>query len=198
VTLLPGVGKALVVHSSANRWQPPLRWPRGHSGLAFADRPHFETSVTSFLVEGVTTGERLMLVADDPNPGQWPRELLDRGDLLVMSTGEVYDGERTVDPAVQRAWFEAALTEALLLGYTGLRVAADNTSLTLGPGRLTAWLRWEAEADRMMREAPITGLCAFDQTRTGSEALRELTGAHARCGRSAGSVPHGGRGERLR
>lgn len=154
------------------------RWPGGHLAWAFHGLSEFEGRVASFLSEGHVLGERQLFIADDPKASRWPKELMERGDLLVLSTGEVYGAARTVDTLTQRATFEASLAEAQALGYTGLRVAADSTSLTLGAERLEAWMRWEGEADRLMLAKPITGLCAFDRTRTDPATLEALISVH--------------------
>lgn len=119
-----------------------------------------------------------MYVADDPNMDQWPKDVVDRGDLVVLGTSEVYGPERMVDAAAQRAAFERALAEALREGYTGLRVAADNTSLITESERLSAWLEWEAEGELFMAENPVTGLCAFDRARADGDAIEAVLGAH--------------------
>lgn len=119
-----------------------------------------------------------MYIADDPNTSQWPKSFAVRGDLVILSTSEVYGPERMVDAASQRATFEAALAEALRDGYKGIRVAANNTSLIASPQRLSAWLQWEAEGDEFMADNPVTGLCAFDQTRADITALNAVMGLH--------------------
>jgi hypothetical protein len=83
-----------------------------------------------------------------------------------------------VHAATQRAAFLATFHDAIHLGFTGLRVAADNTSLTLGPERMDAWMRWEAEADDLMQAHAITGLCAFDRSRLDVGSLDRLMGVH--------------------
>ncbi|WP_415854944.1 MEDS domain-containing protein [Sinomonas sp. G460-2] len=150
----------------------------GHIGWSYRGLPEFEGRVASFLAEGHARGERQVFIADEPKAGLWPRGLVERGDLLIFSTVEIYGAERIVDPPAQRIAFEATLAEALALGYTGLRVAADNTSLTSDPGRLEAWMRWEDEADSLMRTKPITGLCAFDRTRSAAATVQTLMGLH--------------------
>ena len=154
------------------------RWPTGHLGWVFTGSAEFEGRIGSFLAEGAARHERLMVVADDPSPHLWPRALLDRGALVVASTAEVYGPDRTVDPIAQRITFEDAVAQATSSGFTGIRVAADNTSLTLGVERLAAWVRWEDEADHLMQVLPITGLCAFDRTRVDAETLAAVEDAH--------------------
>lgn len=154
------------------------RWPTGHLGWTFAGPAEFEGRTASYLAEGLARGERLVLVADDPSPELWPRPLLAQGVLVVSSTAEVYGPDRIVDPVGQRLTFQEVLGEARELGYNGVRVAADNTSLLAGDARLAAWLEWEAVADDLMRSEPITGLCAFDRTKTDARALAAAMGCH--------------------
>lgn len=152
--------------------------PAKHVGLAYSGLPEFESRATLFLADGFDRGERLMYVADDPVEAQWPKTSVDRGDLLIRSTSEVYGPERLVDAASQRDTFESALADALHHGYTGMCVAGDNTSLIAGFARLSAWLRWESESERFMTENPVTGMCAFDRARTDDGHLQAAMGAH--------------------
>jgi MEDS: MEthanogen/methylotroph, DcmR Sensory domain len=153
-------------------------WPSGRLGWVFASVSRFEGAATTFLAQGAARGERQMFLADNPLVEQWPKHLVDRGELLIASITEIYGSDRMVEPASQRETFAAALADALSEGYTGIRVAADNSSLIDAPERLQAWLGWEEVADRFMAENPVTGLCAFDRTRLGSASLSAVTGAH--------------------
>ena len=138
--------------------------------------PRFESGATTFLAQGAARGERQMFLADNPVVEQWPKDLVDRGELVIASVTEIYGPDRMVAAASQRETFATALAEALSAGYTGIRVAADNSSLVDTPERL--WLAWEEVADRFMAENPVTGLCAFDRTRVGSATLSEVMGTH--------------------
>jgi hypothetical protein len=153
-------------------------WPSGHLAWVFSGVPRFESAATTFLAEGAARGERRMFLADNPVVEQWPKHLVDRGELVIASVTEIYGYERMVAADTQRETFAGALAEALSEGYTGIRVAADNSSLVDTPERLQAWLAWEDEADRFMAENPVTGLCAFDRTRVGSATLSEVIGTH--------------------
>ena len=119
-----------------------------------------------------------MFLVDNPVVEQWPKHLVDCGELVVASITEIYGPDRMVEAASQRETFAGALAEALAEGYSGIRVAADNSSLVDTPERLQTWLAWEETADRFMAENPVTGLCAFDRTRIGSATLSEVMGNH--------------------
>lgn len=159
---------------------PDVRWPEGHSGWFFAGAEAFEGRVAGFLADGIARGERAVLVADEPGADRWPPTLLDRGDLVVASTAEIYGPDLVVEAGAQRAAFAGMLAGSLAVGYRGLRVAADNTSLVAGPERLAAWLAWEAVADQFMVANPVTGMCAFDVRRIDAQARRLLAGVHER------------------
>jgi hypothetical protein len=123
----------------------------------------FEARVTKFLAEGASRDERLVLITDDPRVDQWPEQLVQSGQLLIASTADTYGPSRIVDAAAQRAVFASVLSDAQRDGYTGIRLAADNTSMIRGSERQQAWMTWEKVADELMAENPFTGLCAFDR-----------------------------------
>jgi hypothetical protein len=100
------------------------------------------------------------------------------GGFEMASIADVYGASGIVDAVGQRATFAGALAEARARGYTGIRVAADNTSLVTDDKRLKAWIQWEIVADRGMAENPVTGLCAFDRDKIDVNRLRHLTTLH--------------------
>jgi MEDS: MEthanogen/methylotroph, DcmR Sensory domain len=154
--------------------------PSDHIGWVFTGASEFAALATPFLAEGGALGERLVFIAENPDPADVAglAHMVDRGALQVTSIAEIYGSDGIVDPARQCACFAAALAEALAAGFTGLRVAADNTSLVIDEERLRAWTSWEVVADRFAAENPVTGLCAFDQERVDTGRLRQLATLH--------------------
>ena len=112
--------------------------PHDHIGWVFGGAGAFDGLARRFLIEGAERGERLMFVAEDPDPEVVDGIVDDPDALQVASIAEVYGASGVVDPASQRATFADALREALSAGYRGIRVAADNTPLVLDAERLTA------------------------------------------------------------
>lgn len=157
--------------------------PNDHIGWVYTGRDQFAALARRFLGDGVARGEKLMYVAEDPEPGgpQGLGDLLDAESLQVTSIAEVYGPTGIVDARAQRAVFSQALAQAREEGFTGIRVAADNTPLVTDDRRFTAWLGWEMVADRFMADNPVTGLCAFDAGRTDVDRLRHLTTLHPLC-----------------
>jgi hypothetical protein len=154
--------------------------PHDHIGWIFSGPGEFAALAEPFLAEGAARNERLMYVAEDPDIsgfGQWT-ETLTPGTLTAATVGEVYGESGIVDATNQRATFAQALGEALAAGYSGIRVAADNTRLVLDEERIEAWIRWETVADHFMSQNPVTGLCAFDKGRADVDTIRRLATLH--------------------
>jgi len=154
--------------------------PHDHIGWVFAGSRGFAALAGPFLAEGAARGERLMYVAADPSPAALAglSEAVGPQVLRVASIAEVYGASGVVDAPSQRATFGAALADARAEGFSGIRVAADNTPLVTDEVRLAAWIRWEIVADRFMSENPVTGLCAFDEERVDVDRLRHLATLH--------------------
>jgi hypothetical protein len=154
--------------------------PHDHIGWVFSGPEEFASVAGQFLREGLELGERLMFVATDPAEDAYKRLAgsFAPQDLRVAAIADVYGASGVVDAAGQRATFAAALTQALAAGYSGIRVAADNTTLVQTPERLNAWMHWELVADRFMSEKRVTGLCGFDRTAVNVDTLRHLVTLH--------------------
>ncbi len=154
--------------------------PHDHIGWVYSGMDEFARLVRPFLQEGASKGEALMLVAEDPDAAELG-ELVAAFDpmlLQVSSIAEVYGPSGIADAGEQRATFMAASRTAVAEGYTGIRVAADNSPLVGTPERFDSWIRWELTADRFMSEHSVTGLCAFDRNRVTVDALRHLSTLH--------------------
>ena len=154
--------------------------PHDHVGWVFSGQAEFDALAGPFLAEGADRGERLIYVAADPGPAVAARlrGALGPNAVQVASIAEVYGASGIVDAAAQRATFAAALADAVAEGYSGIRVAADNTPMVTDDQRMAAWVRWEIIADRFMSENPVTGLCAFDGNKVDVNRLRHLATLH--------------------
>lgn len=154
--------------------------PTDHIGWVFSGPAGFDALARPFLAEGAARGERLMYVSADPDSGTaaWLARVAGPRAVQVTTIADVYGDSGIVDAPSQRATFARALAEALAEGYSGIRVAADNTPLVADSKRLAAWIRWEIVADRFMSENPVTGLCAFDQEQVDVDRLRHLSTLH--------------------
>lgn len=154
--------------------------PHDHIGWVFSGSEEFADVAEGFLTEGLELGERLLFVAANPAEDAYTRltRLFAPADLQVASIADVYGASGVVDAAGQRATFAATLRQAMADGYSGIRVAADNTTLVGTPERLSAWMHWELVADRFMAENRVTGLCGFDRKVINVDTLRHVVTLH--------------------
>jgi MEDS: MEthanogen/methylotroph, DcmR Sensory domain len=168
------------MRSSGTRVELMWMRPHDHIGWVFSGAAEFAAVARDFLTEGLELGEFLLFVADDPAEPAY-LELADSfapTELRVARIADVYGASGVVDATSQRATFADTLSQALADGYTGIRVAADNTALVRTPQRLKAWMHWELVADRFMSENRVTGLCGFDRTAVNVDTLRHLVTLH--------------------
>jgi ABC-type transporter Mla MlaB component len=104
--------------------------------------------------------------------------MLQRGELSLLHVDEVYDPTGPIDPEIQLTGYAAQTNQALSHGYTGLRAAADATTLVADPAKREAHVRWESVADRYMASHPLAALCAYDQNAVPNDLLSDLQCVH--------------------
>lgn len=154
--------------------------PHDHIGWVFDGLAGFDSLAAVFLADGAARGERLMYISADPDPSVESRlgaAVASHG-VQVASIADVYGSTKIIDPASVLASFSAVFVDALAGGYSGLRVAADNTPLVVDDAGLAAWYQWEIMADRFMSENPASALCAFDREKVNVDRLRYLATLH--------------------
>ncbi|TWG11505.1 MEDS domain-containing protein [Actinoplanes teichomyceticus] len=147
--------------------------------LAYDDAAEFRTHAADFLTAGVAAGEHVWFVGPaGPAPIDAPGRIID--------TAQAY-GADLLDPAAQVAAYAAATDAALAAGYTGLRVAADVSTLLPTPAHRDAFARYEFAIGRYMLTAPFRAVCGYDRATLGDAVIAELACLHPRA--TAGSAP---------
>jgi anti-anti-sigma factor len=174
--------------------------PGDHVCWTFADAADLSAAVLPFLDEGRRLDEQLLFIgASRPEllrvlaPLPTRDELLADGQLQVHGTDVVYGSGEQRSPEGRVTAYRILVAEAHQRGRTGLRVAADVTSLTRqGVGARRQLHVYEHLADAMMGTVPMTALCLYDAAlgedvlgpvtllhpdqHSGSEALAHLSG----------------------
>jgi anti-anti-sigma factor len=137
-----------------------------HVFWTFAGASDFRAAVLPYLDEGRRLGEQLLLVgasrtallhALDALPQR--DEMLASGQLEVRSMTEVVG----LEPAERVESLRGEVEAALRQGRTGLRMAADVTSLARrGPEERRQLHVYERLTDAMGATVPLTAMCLFD------------------------------------
>ncbi len=163
---------------------PVLAGPHDHT-VWFGDGPNeLHRLARDALAAGARRGNKLIFIADDPDPEQLrPFEEMDRllgkGQLEVLAVDSVYPPGATLGARDQLNVFEGVLEAALSLGYRGLDVVADNTRLASGGEEAyRRWLAWELVCDRFQAVAPVTGFCYFNRRALREERQVTLAAVH--------------------
>lgn len=159
---------------------------RGHVCRGYRRRGEFVSHAQEFLAEGLAAGERVLYVAPGDEAaltGQLRAhercdEGLERGAVQVASVDATYTTGAVVDPAGQVELYAAATSEALAAGFTGLRVAADATSLVRTPAQVDAFARYEHLVDHYMAAHPMSAMCGYDVAELGGDVVAQLACMH--------------------
>src|SRR5262249_50754275 len=70
-------------------------------------------------------------------------------------------GTAVVDPPARVTACRDATQQALDRGFTGLRIAADVTSMLSTPAAVAAYARYEYLVDRYIAASPLSGMCGY-------------------------------------
>jgi MEDS: MEthanogen/methylotroph, DcmR Sensory domain len=165
--------------------------PHDHMGWVYAGSSEFAALAVPYLTEGAALGEKLVYIAEEPDPADLSQlvAVVDSGALQIASVAEIYGSTGVVDPPSQLATFMAMLADAKAAGYSGIRVAADNTSLVSDEKRMKAWIQWEIVADHAAAGQEVTALCAFSKDKVRDAMLRQIAAVHP-LSSASGPVPH--------
>ncbi|MGY1744258.1 MEDS domain-containing protein [Blastococcus sp. SYSU D00695] len=144
--------------------------PGDHVCWSFADEAELGAAVLPFLGEGRLRGEKLLLVGPsrpallDALAGLPDRDrMLADGRLEIRGTADGY-AAGAVSPADQVERYRRETAAAVAEGHTGLRVAADISSLARADAAgLAALHAYEQRADVLMGGVPMTALCLYDE-----------------------------------
>jgi len=183
-----------VLKPSERSGGPPAA-ARDHVCRGYRGRGEFVAHAQEFLAEGLAAGERVLYVAPGDEAALAGRlreggrcgEGLERGAVQVASVDTAYPTGAVVDPAGQVELYAAATSEALAAGFTGLRVAADATSLVRTPAQVAAFARYEHLVDHYMAGHPMSAMCGYDVAELGGEVVAQLACMHPHA--HAGATP---------
>ncbi len=164
----------------------PEPGPADHVCWVYDDARELDDAAAEFLGGGLARGERLLVVGDGmietldrhTLPFGGTDALVATGALEILDLGAAYVGGAQFTPQQQLAFYEAATRKALEDGFTGLRVAADISTLAADPESRADLVRWEHLADDLVaRGSGFTAMCAY-RADLGREALADVASVH--------------------
>lgn len=152
-----------------------------HLCWVYDEPPEFTSAVGAFLAEGLNQGLRVCYIAEGDSPTLWnDLRYLDPANgsaaVQVQSVGSAAGA--VVEPVGRVRAMAAAMRDALAAGFTGLRVAAEATSLVRTRHQLDSVAHYEHLVDRYMINHPLSALCGFNRTELGEETIAQLACLH--------------------
>jgi hypothetical protein len=185
--------RAGVVNSAAGLdLYPHLCWAC-HGKADWADR------ALEFSADGIAAGQCIKLIGD-ASTEDLRSELAERvrsttegraadGDLVEVRDLTAYHRFRSdgciIDLDATIAVHKAALDDALAAGYTGLRLAVEETSIARTKAQRDAAVRMEFLGDRARISLPVGSMCGYDVEEIGQDAVAELACVHPFISRGA-------------
>jgi anti-anti-sigma regulatory factor len=155
-----------------------------HVCWGYRDPGDFLAAAQGFLAEGLTLGHRVCFVASDPgDTGPWLamhgfRQALSSGAATILDSKDVYPSSGFVEPSTQVATYKAATDAAIAAGFTGLRVAADVTTLVRTPESLDAVARYEHMVDQYMVTQGYSAMCGYSLVELAENDFAQIACMH--------------------
>lgn len=155
-----------------------------HVCFAFTDPAEFQEAARSFLAEGLAAGNRVLMAVSRPGEDEsWRRDkvfgsALARGQADVVLVEPAGGGTGVVDPPARVTACRDATRQALDRGFTGLRIAADVTSLLGNPAGIDAYARYEYLVDRYIAASPLSGMCGYHGGAVPAASLAQMACLH--------------------
>ncbi len=160
-----------------------------HLCWAFDSLDDYRVIAGQFLAEGLAGGQRVIFLADSAKESDF--DAVD-GFAAARATGaaqiqdlSVYGSGQQVDPVAQVRAYAQATERALADGHTGLRVAADATSLVATVDARAMFARYEHLIDVYTTRHPFSAMCGYHRGVLGKDAVAELACMHSLARRSS-------------
>jgi MEDS: MEthanogen/methylotroph, DcmR Sensory domain len=157
-----------------------------HVCWRYDDPAEFRLRAGEFLADGLAAGQRVLYVgAAEPqaltgelSAVEGVREAVAAGAACVASVRGTYLGGTVVDPDEQVASYRELTEQALVDGFSGLRVAADATALVATAEQVNTFARYEHRIDRYMARQPFAAMCAYDAGQRGADTVAQIACMH--------------------
>lgn len=176
-----------MVHAGKTRQVRKVRLG-DHLCLPFATDDEQREVLTTYIVDGLSRGERVIYYADRTRPdviGSWLTDsgvetsrMVDEGRLAIRPIDRHYllGGRFEPDVVITTLWVEVRETRDA--GYPGLRISGEMTS-ELRPVAAEAALRaFEERLSTMFGSRELAAICQYDQRLFAPEALTGIVDCH--------------------
>jgi hypothetical protein len=159
-----------------------------HLCLPFASDDEQREVLTTYIVDGLARGERVIYYADRTAPdviGSWLADsgveisrMVDEGRLEIRSVGNDYlfGGRFEPEVVITTLWVE--MRQARDAGYPGLRISGEMTSELRPVASEQALMEFENRLSRVFHSRELAAICQYDQRLFNEAAVTGMIACH--------------------
>ncbi|GAA1807847.1 hypothetical protein GCM10009835_28590 [Planosporangium flavigriseum] len=159
-----------------------------HLCLPFSSDDEQREVLTTYIVDGLARGERVIYYADQTGPdviGSWLADsgievnrVVDEGHLEIRSVddGYLFGGRFEPDVVITTLWVE--VRQARDAGYPGLRISGEMTSELRPVADERSLLEFEHRLSRVFHSRELAAICQYDQRLFNEAAVTGMISCH--------------------
>jgi anti-anti-sigma regulatory factor len=159
-----------------------------HLCLPFSSDDEQREVLTTYIVDGLARGERVIYYADQTAPdviGSWLADsgveisrMVDEGRLEIRSVDDSYlfGGRFEPDIVITTLWVE--VRQARDAGYPGLRISGEMTSALRPVADERALMEYEHRLSRVFHSRELAAICQYDQRLFNAAAVTGMIACH--------------------
>lgn len=158
-----------------------------YCGMFRTDEEH-RAIIVDFVRHGVERNEKMFYLVNLQTAEQLQttlaaagipvRELLDKGQLVIMTAKDAYLRDGQFDPDRMIRLLSDETDKALAEGYSALRATGEMTWALAGEPGSERLVEYEARVNELFARKPCYGLCQYDRRRFDSDMLLDILHVH--------------------
>ncbi len=161
--------------------------PGDHVCMAHVSTEEKHQAVATFFAAGLTRGERCVYATGEAHfdavcarlmaAGLPVSQLRAGGAFVFMSSRDAYAPSGTFDPVDTAVRLAAMIDQTRADGFVGFRGTGEGEG-AIGPEQREPLIRYEAAADRILRNSGARGLCLYDRRLTNASVMHAALCTH--------------------
>lgn len=159
-----------------------------HLSFIYKTEEEHRAVLTPFLRQGLERGEKVLYIVDSHTADTILSYLRDdeldveaylaSGQLVILSSDDVYMHQGIFDPDRLIALFEEETDRALAEGYPALRITGEMTWALRGLPGCERLIEYEARLNKFFPGSQCLAICQYNRRRFSPEVLLKVLGTH--------------------
>jgi hypothetical protein len=164
--------------------------PGDHTCGLYRTEEDIRSLMFHFVQQGVERGEKICYILNAHSAAELmdvltqgglnPQALIDKGQLVLLTSKEAYMREREFHPDRMVALLAEETDKAIAEGYSALRATGEMTWALAGEPGSERLIEYEAKLNDFFVNSRCLGVCQYDMRRFDAELLLEVLHTHPR------------------